>query len=361
MARYDVAIVGAGPAGSAAAITLRQRYPAISVALLEGSQFDTPRLGEILSPAAAGLLAQLGVAGAVEESFRRVYGAAVSWGRPVLAQSPHLFAFHGPGWHVDRARFDALLARQAEQNGANVRCGARVGRVEREAEGWRFQLGFGTLEARFAIDATGRAAILARAAGARIVGVDRLTAFSCFLEAARDDDPLTTIEAVENGWWYSGALDDGSRVMAFLTDADIGRALQLAVRDHWLNQLRQTIFLRRAEGPILHGPIVRSAMSQHAEPVCGSDWLAGGDAAMALDPLSGQGIVAALRSGIFAAYAAGDWLSRGDGAGLARCRLFADRTRRGYSRSQAAYYAEERRWSECEFWKRRLRPAAAGV
>jgi flavin-dependent dehydrogenase len=355
--RYDIAIAGAGPAGSAAALTLRRRYPAISVVLLEGSQFDAPRVGEVLSPAAAGLLAELGVAEAFEaEGFRRVYGAAVSWGRPVLAESPHLFTFHGPGWHLDRARFDALLARAAERSGAELRCGARVGGVERMAEGWRLQVGSETVESRFAIDATGRAATLARAAGAHVVGSDRLTAFSCFLGAG-DDDSLTIIEAVEDGWWYSGALDGGSRVVAFLTDADIGRALDLARRECWLNQLRRTSFLRRVEGPILHGPIVRSAMSQHLEPVCGPDWLAAGEAAMALDPLSGQGIVAALRSGIFAAYAAGDGVSGGDSEGLARCRRLAECTRTQYERTRTAYYAEERRWSDREFWKRRRNEA----
>jgi flavin-dependent dehydrogenase len=354
MARYDIAIAGAGPAGSAAAIALRRRYPAISVVLLEGSQFDAPRVGEILSPAAAALLAELGVADAFErQAFRRVYGAAVSWGRPVLAESPHLFTFHGPGWHLDRTRFDALLAREAERSGAELRCGARVGGVERGPEGWRLQFGNETVEARFAIDATGRTAAIARGAGARVVGSDRLTAFSCFLTAALGDDPLTTIEAVEDGWWYGGALDDGTRVVAFLTDADIGRALDLAKRECWLNQLRRTRFLRRVEGPILHGPIVRSAMSHHVEPVCGSDWLAAGEAAMALDPLSGQGIVAALRSGIFAAYAAGDWLSRGDDVGLARCRRLAECTRTQYDRARTAYYAEERRWTDREFWRRR--------
>jgi flavin-dependent dehydrogenase len=339
--RHDVAIIGAGPAGAAAAITLRRRYPGLSVTLFEGTRFDAPRVGEILSPAATGVLEHLGVLDAFNlVGFRPVHGSAVSWGSPMLVESAHLFTFHGPGWHLDRARFDALLAHEAERRGVDLRWGERVSKAPPAA--------------RFVIDATGRAASIARAAGARVVADDHLTAFVCLLSSPAGDDPRTVIEAVEDGWWYTGALDGGVRIAAFLTDADIGQELGVAKRERWRECLARTRYLLRMDAPVICGPMVRAANSQHIEPVWGDGWLATGDAALALDPLSGQGIVASLRSGIFAGYAIGDWLTRGDEVAPARYRRFVAGALANYQRTRRQYYGQEGRWPESAFWARRI-------
>jgi flavin-dependent dehydrogenase len=70
------------------------------------------------------------------------------------------------------------------------------------------------------------------------------------------------------------------------------------------------------------------------------------------DPISGQGIVKALRSGIFAAYAAADWL-RGDASGLTRYQELAAREFAGYRRTLHRYYRQEMRWPDAPFWLRR--------
>jgi flavin-dependent dehydrogenase len=257
----------------------------------------------------------------------------------MLVESAHLFTFHGPGWHLDRARFDALLAREAERHGVELRCGERVPEAP---------------AARFVIDATGRPASIARAAGARVVSSDRLTAFVCVLSSPPGDDPRTVIEAVEDGWWYTGALDRGMRIAAFLTDADVARELGVTERERWRECLVRTHHLSRTNARVICGPMVRAANSQHAEPVCGDGWLAAGDAAMALDPLSGQGIVASLRSGIFAGYAVGDRLTRGDEAALARYQRFVAVSLADYQGIWRRYYRQERRWPERAFWERRV-------
>ena len=347
MPTWDVAIVGAGPAGSAAALTFRDRYPALSVCLMEASQFEEPRVGEILSPAAASVLEHLGVT--IQECSRPIHASAVSWGREALTESPQLFSLHGPGWHLDRARFDSMLADEAERRGVEVRRGHRIASADDAA-------------ARFVIDATGRNATIARAAGTKIVSADHLVGFACFFHPRNEEDPRTLIESVEYGWWYTGALKDGFRVAACVTDADIGRDLNLSNEQSWRKCLQGTLHIARAVGddtrPV-RGPVVKSAASQHLDTVHGANWLAAGDAALALDPLSGQGILAALRSGIFAAYAAGDLLSKGDESGLPRYRHFIESMRDGYYRSRMRYYGEEQRWPRSEFWQRRQISSAA--
>ena len=83
----------------------------------------------------------------------------------------------------------------------------------------------------------------------------------------------------------------------------------------------------------------------------GSRWLEGttplpllcvGDAAICYDPLSGQGIVKALRSGIFASYGIADWLRNRDTRGLARYRLMLECEFAAYRRALRDYYAQEK-------------------
>jgi flavin-dependent dehydrogenase len=81
--------------------------------------------------------------------------------------------------------------------------------------------------------------------------------------------------------------------------------------------------------------------------------LAVGDAASRFDPLSSQGIVKALRSGIFASYAIGDWLVRKDEAGLRRYQHYVMAESSSYQQTRVKYYAREQRWPSSEFWRRR--------
>ena len=84
-----------------------------------------------------------------------------------------------------------------------------------------------------------------------------------------------------------------------------------------------------------------------------ADWLAVGDAAATVDPLSSQGILKALRGGIFASYAIGDRL-RGDTGALARYARWVAAEHDGDGVARATVYGRERRWADAPFWRRRL-------
>lgn len=83
------------------------------------------------------------------------------------------------------------------------------------------------------------------------------------------------------------------------------------------------------------------------------DWLATGDAAMSCDPLAGQGITSALRSGILASYAAADALYGKGVGGLQRYEAILRAQFGGFTRSHRAHHAYERRWIDQPFWQRR--------
>ena len=355
-----MAIAGGGPAGCATALSLRSRYPDLKIVLLEISAYDKPRVGEVLPAIARPLLTHLGVWEAFEaERFRAVHSQAAAWGQPFLLENHFIYSARGAGWHLTRTRFDRFLAEQAARQGVEVRSQTRLTAIAPSASTpdclWHLQLSDRSqLQARFVVDATGRRAALARKMGARPLAFDRLTAFVRFFAIDRHPIPGTAIEAFPEGWWYT-ALADDCRVVACLSDGDIARELGLANRDCWLARLQQTHWIRARVGDsALQGEaIVRPARSTHLDRVCGDRWLAVGDAASAYDPLSSQGITKALRLGVFAGYAIGDRLSRGDATGLAKYSSLVRREFEYYQQAHEHYSARERRWPQSRFWRRR--------
>lgn len=364
---FDVLIAGGGPGGCACALMLRTHAPGLSVALAEASDYGGARIGETLSPAAGPVLDHLGVRDAFHAHVHApAYGTAAAWGAPVPHENDFVFHARGVGWHLDRAAFDAMLAREAGGRGVTVLRRTRVESVRRgEDGGWAASLSSGgRVTARVVVDATGSRAGLARQLGVRSAAVDRLAGFVRFFRGA-GGDPRTLVEAFADGWWYTAPIPGGGRVAACMTDSDIGRELGVAEVDGWERVLAAVPHVRAALGHAepLGAVTVRAARSRSLRPAGGDDWLAAGDAACTFDPLSSQGVLKALRSGIFAAYAAGDLLAKGDAAGMERYRRFAADEFAGYLRTRARYYAEERRWPGREFWRRRHAavPAAAAA
>src|SRR5215218_9983242 len=121
---HDVVILGGGPAGTAAAISLRCHAPALSVALVEQSGYDAPRVGETLPPTVQGVLEQLGVWETfVGEGHVAAYGTRSAWGSDELFDNEFIYHPAGRGWHLDRKRFDRMLAREAEGRGVTTYSG----------------------------------------------------------------------------------------------------------------------------------------------------------------------------------------------------------------------------------------------
>jgi 2-polyprenyl-6-methoxyphenol hydroxylase-like FAD-dependent oxidoreductase len=117
--RYAVVVLGGGPAGSAAAGKLLARNPGLPVLLVERSSYDRPRIGEALHPGVEAALRELGAWEAfLAEPHLPAYGTRALWGSDEPIENEFLFHRNRQGWHLDRARFDAMLARLAEERGA---------------------------------------------------------------------------------------------------------------------------------------------------------------------------------------------------------------------------------------------------
>jgi len=227
--RADVLILGAGPTGAVAALNLA---PTRRVILVEWKPQAARRIGEALPPAARRLLTEMGLFETfIAEGHAPCYGNRAVWGNVDPVDTDFLRDPDGHGWHLDRARFDGWLRRAAIARGAEILTPARLVAVEPGGEGWRAQLatarGQVDVAAAFAIDAGGRAAPLARRLGAQRRATDRLVC-GWIHGGARPlgrGAGLTTVEAVEDGWFYTAPLPEERRVLAFLTDADLPAAV----------------------------------------------------------------------------------------------------------------------------------------
>ena len=375
----DVVVVGAGPAGSALAARLARR--GLAVALLERTRFQEARVGESLAPSIQPLLRDLGcwdeflaLAPLPSWEVRSVWGDAQPQTRSFLTDP------YGCGWHVDRRALDAMLAERAATSGAVLLVGTAVHACHRADDRWSVALSSGrSITGRVLVDATGRSARVARLLGAQRFMLDRLVAVAATVRAQEPDahahahahagDGLglglgarhhLLVETVPDGWWYSAPLPSGQTVVMLMTDADLCRRAGLATTPAWTGRLDATSWTaRRLAGTRPRdAPHVHPATSQRLRrvgrpsPAVDLPWLAVGDAALAVDPVSGSGVLRALRTAAAAADAIAQHLTTGETAPLEEYEQALDAECTAYLEERARYYAVERRW-ESPFWTRR--------
>lgn len=359
MREAEVLIVGAGPAGAAAAINLA---PLRRVVLVERQTEIGSRIGESLLPAARRLLADMGLLESfLAEEHAPWYGNRAVWGGSELQEADFLRDPDGHGWHLDRARFERWLREAAKIRGAELLSPATVDQLEHDGRRWRVGLKTATgslvLTADLLIDAGGRAVPIARRLGGRAQASDRLVCAWVYGHDKHDGGRgLTYVEAVENGWWYTAPLPKGRRVLAFHSDADLLPAQTLRERNGLMRHadaVWELAALLATVGFVSDSETrITAAHSALLEPVGSENWLAVGDAAISFDPLSSQGLLNALFTGLAAAEAVDSRL-RGNMLAIEEYAQTIRGVSEAYRQHLALNYAAEIRWPEALFWKRR--------
>ena len=360
-------IIGGGPAGCATAIALQQ-LGITNVLVAEASDYSQPRIGESIPPDTRGLFSRLGIWQAFErEGHEPSMGSYSSWGNDTLGFNDFLFNPRGHGWHLDRLRFDQFLVSEARLRGITVCSQMPFKNVHTAAVAdnkYPLQITFADnqqVATRFIVDATGRAAKVARRLGASRKVDDNLVCVAAYFEHANNTQQnsqhatrMTLLEAVKDGWWYTARLPNNRTIAAIASDQSIIQNKQLSQKEHWYSALKNTQHLYEALGQPVMPTVLQTwvAPSVLLNPPAGNHWLAVGDAASAYDPISSQGIYKALHNSLEAAPAIQQWLN-GNSQGLLDYRQQVGEQFISYLEQRAYFYNLEQRWPNEEFWRKR--------
>lgn len=291
--KFDVSIIGGGPAGSVLAAKLAQM--GLKLCLVERTPFPRPHLGESLTPGVRSLLASIGATSIMEQpEFIPVTKVKVHWDMEREREDPE-----GQGLLVDRGDFDSLLLAHARRCGVTVLQPATVKGFEHRADGWDLSVLFEDrsveLQTRFLADATGRAGFLPRR---RI----RTGAQTIALYAYWKGEGLPLYPRIEAGiseWFWGVPLPGGNyNTLVFLNPSDL-RSMS-GTLDSKFHQLinRSSLFPPGAKASIIGSIQVTDASPYLDEELVSRDSIKVGDAALALDPLSSSGVQRAIQSAL---------------------------------------------------------------
>jgi flavin-dependent dehydrogenase len=336
-----IVILGAGPAGAAVALGLRRLGYAVTLvsewrrfAALEGV---SQRVLEALR--GAGL--QQALAQATLPSQRQV-----NWNGQQHSQNIEFL--------LDRPTFDCGLREALRLAGVELIEG-RVLAVQALASGHRIEIDGGqAVIADFLVEARGRQA---PALGKGLRGPETISLLNRW--QGTPGNTASAVESLEDGWAWMARRADGQCYWQWTVDvasaALPGKAqlLEYCRQRRQASSFAQAFFAADPEVDLqLHA---RSSTAILSPQVCGDNWIRVGDAAMAVDPLSGNGIFQSLSSALQAPTVINTLLRKPERAALAR-RFHQQRVQQlflRFARIGRDFYADEQRWLNQPFWKAR--------
>ena len=318
---FDAIIVGAGPAGAAAAISLARR--GYSVALIDKEQFPREKLcGDFINPSNWPVLEQLGVTRQLfmqDHEIVTAFRITADSGAAAEAALPSTDGAPVYGLGLRRFFFDQILLQKAQEEGVTALLGYRIKALHRRADGWRVGYGRGesveNFNARILIGADGRnswvAHHLGMASGAARGG--RRIGFQLRLKYAPGLRGRVEIHLFPGG--YAGVLGLGDGTINLCLAVDRRRlgehvGIEALLESHLPRNPHLKAILDESE-PVGPG---RSTFPVYFPPrrSVGDGVVLIGDAARVNEPVSGEGIFFALRSAAIAAATVDQAFNRGD-------------------------------------------------
>lgn len=336
---FDIAVVGAGPAGAAVAMGLMRLGYAVTVIGVPRTFAACEGISERALHGLADAGLGLALAGVPAASPRNVY-----WNGE---QRPGV----NTEYLVQRHELDRALRAELQRTGLSL-LGERVNAMKREPDGRiALQLGDRSLRVRLVVDARGRAA--PRARGQRLRGPETVSLLQRWT-GPRTDAGSCALSLVD-GWAWLARCADGQRYTQLTLAADAPNLPKRGALAAFLRQRLDALPVAAAwiEGCVVDGaPIARSSTAILQAPLIERGVIRVGDAAMAVDPLSGNGIFQALSSASVAPAVINTLLRDPDSAVLAQ-RFYGERVAHIFTRFARIgrdFHRTETRWSQQPFW-----------
>jgi len=322
---YDVVVVGAGPAGSAAAITLAER--GWRVILVDKATFPRDKVcGDFVSPRSLAVLTALGC----RDELRRVQPSEIRRSMVHLngemissGPMPQVGDLPGFGLVVPRTVLDEIVFRRACTAGAAAVEGFTATGMDVRADGASVHgdgpAGPSTLEARLVIVADGARSRLAAGLGVTPIDGRRdlfaLRAYYRDVPSAPDTTAIFFDADYFPGYAWVFPTGDGGANVGMGMVMDVSRRYGINLRERFLRWLDHDPGLRAMlggasrQGRIVGWPLT-GYLGDHGN--YGERVLVVGDAGRFIDPINGEGIHTALESARVAADVADKALTAGD-------------------------------------------------
>src|SRR4030095_16155955 len=324
--KYDVIVMGGGPAGSSVAGILAREGR--QVILFEKEIFPRHHIGESLMTDTYWTFRRLGLLEKMKESpFVRKY--SVQFANAAGKESRPFYFFEAVHhesavtWQITRAKFDELLINHAAEQGATVHQGVLVKQVLFEGDravGVEVQMPDGTREKFFAkvvVDATGQSAMLSNKFRWRVRDpkLKKAVLYSYFKGAHREPDLnggatlVLRTQPGSGGWFWYIPLENDITSVGIVADPEYlvkDRGQDLAKIFQEEIDKCEPCRRRVAEGTRVDKIYSILDYSYRSKHNSGNGFIIIGDAYGFLDPIYSSGVLLALKMAELAADAIHD-------------------------------------------------------
>ncbi len=348
---FAFAVVGGGPAGCSAAISLAQRGH--SVVLFERETFPRFHIGESLlattneALAALGLAEKIASAGFPEKWGARLIthdgrsGRGVDFAAVTEIRRPQTY-------QVCRGDFDRMLMDRAREAGADVREGCRVTACAFSPDAATLDFvsatGSGCVRTRAIVDASGREGLIARKYSLRNdePRLANIAIFSHYRNVPRLAEGCPTdiriVAREDSGWFWLIPISTELMSVGVVMPRNLYVQLPEGSPEERLARAFEDtpVMARLMRNAEREWPVrVEKDFSYSASVYAGHRWLLAGDAGSFLDPVFSTGVSIAMESGIEAAAELDRALKRND---------FSARSFAAFSRRQRRRFLTFRRF-----------------
>ncbi|CAN5693215.1 hypothetical protein BH20VER1_BH20VER1_03820 [soil metagenome] len=324
---YDAVIIGGAFSGAATAVMIKRQQPNARVLIVEKAEEFDRKVGESTTEVSScymtrilGLTNYLGHHQLAKQGLRMWFSNSPTQRFDDCVEIGAHYQARLPTFQVDRATLDQHMLENAVAAGCELVRPAKVAQVvleepHRSHVTYRTHESERTVSTRWLIDASGRAALLARKLGhfrqntehpinavwARFTGVKDWDSyewrerFPAYANACRTSRSWATNHLMGDGWWcwiiplrggdVSAGLVYDSRIFKLPEGAKLSERLQA----HLLNNaIGREIF---ADAKVVEGDVhAFSQLPYSTAQACGDGWALVGDAAGFIDPLYSPGL-----------------------------------------------------------------------